>query len=68
MNPVTERARALNKSRIVQEQTLARLSIPMLASEPSPRASIRIDSADFAARTREILPLNLGAACPIKEA
>lgn len=48
--------------------TLARLSKPMVASVPSPRASMRMDRADLAARTREIFPLNLGAACPISEA
>ncbi len=48
--------------------TLARLSIPMLASASSPRASIRMDNADLAASTREIFPLNLGAAWPMSDA
>ena len=46
--------------------TLDRPSIPTAASSPSPKASTRMAKLAFAAKTREILPLNLGAACPIK--
>ena len=49
-------------------RTLARASSPISASAASPRASTLIDSAHLAARTREILPLNLGGACPMSEA
>jgi hypothetical protein len=48
--------------------TLAQLSIPMLASASSPRASIRMHNADLAASTHEIFPLNLGAAWPMSDA
>ncbi len=48
--------------------TLLLLSKPMVASADSPRASTLMDREHFAARTREILPLNLGAACPMSDA
>lgn len=46
--------------------TFALASRPTCASATSPSASTRIDRAHFAASTRLILPLYLGAACPIK--
>ena len=42
--------------------TFSRLSIPIDASLDSPSASTRIERAHLAASTREILPLNFGAA------
>jgi len=48
--------------------TLLLLSRPMVASADSPRASTLMEREHFAARTREILPLNFGAACPMSDA
>ena len=49
--------------------TLARASSPIFPSSlTSPSASTRTPSAHLAASTREILPLNLGGAWPIREA
>jgi hypothetical protein len=52
-----------------QAHTFARDSRPMAPSSlTSPSASTRTPSAHLAASTREIFPLNLGAAWPMSEA
>lgn len=51
------------------QPTLARDAMPTAPSSlTSPSASTRTPSAHLAASTREILPLNLGAAWPMREA
>ena len=49
-------------------RTLALFSMPTVGSEVSPSASIRMESEHLAASTLLILPLNLGAACPMSDA